>query len=283
MATPAWPQFTGRNPVQFISDDRPSLSITKTQNTLYNNPRIYKISAGNVAKLAPAIDGTAKIAGQGEYSPFGLSLQWAELGYNDYQNLAALVPYNLTFISFRNVGFYGRLLLEGPDSSKPFTADAVACSATFLVLNPSDDGGAATVNRLATPTTLSVTGDAGGGYIPNGTTTYYFLTFHTKFGETLAQSTSHTNGSSGPYANTIAWSWPSSTYCTYASLYCGTKSNGSDMVLMAEVLRGSTAGWTDLVGYAGVSPPGVGLYQQAPSSSNAFTGYWAGGIWVNDT
>lgn len=278
------PQFSGRVPIQFLSAENPSLNVTGS-NALFNNPSIFQVSAGNVAKIIPAIDGTTKISGQGEYAPFALDLEWAQMGFNDYLKLAALQPYLLTFITFRGIGYYGRLVLPGPGNDKPYSADVVKVKATFLVLGPSDAGGAAAVTRIATPTSLSVSNSNSGGFIVHGTKLYYFLTFKTIWGETDSQVVSITAGSSGTsWQNSLTWSWPTGTghgYCTMACLYVGTSSNINQAVLMAEILQTDTASWPDLVGFAGCSPPGVAIYQTPPSVNSAYAGKFQGGLWTN--
>jgi hypothetical protein len=174
------------------------------------------------------------------------------------------------------------MTLNGPTSDKPYTFDIVKCTATFLVLNPSDSGGATTINRLATPTTLAGS-TALGGFIQASLDTHYFLTFHSKYGETDFQHVKVTTGGSGgaTHVNTLTWTWPGNTFCTYASLYCAPANDPTQAVLMAEIISNQSASWTDLVGFAGVSPSGAALYQQPPSVNNAFKGGWNGGDWVN--
>lgn len=275
------PQFTSRQPVQFISDDEPSLSIT-TASPLQNNPNIYVVSAGNVAKSIQVINGTNKITGQGEFPPFALDIEWSIMSYSDYQRLAALQPFWLTFISHRNLGFYGRMLLGGPGTNKPYTADVVQAKAQFLVLNPSDDGSAATVKRIPAPATFSATTQPAAGFIPNSTTTHYWLTFHSIYGETTPTETSITTTGAAS-ANTLTWDWPSDTdYCTYASLYCGSSYNVDNCQLMAEILSGQSPTWIDLVGFNGINQPGAALYQQPPTANTAYRGQWNAGIWQNE-
>lgn len=279
-------KFASRSPVQFICDDSPSISIT-TANPLANNPKVFKVGPGNVEKIVPSVDGTSKITGQDEYAPFALDIEWPQISFTDYMRLASLVPYYLTFIDYRNNGYYGRMILSGPGADKPYTADVVSCTATFFVLGPSSDGNANGVNTLPFPPTMDVDSTESAGYIKHSVTTWYFLTFHTIYGETVPQYTSITTGTSGTgYMNTVTWSWPSSNYCTYASIYAGTSAapNGSGTpLLMAEILSNQTPAWNDLVGFAGISPAGAALYQQPPLVNNAYTGKWYGGIWVNGT
>ena len=156
------PGFSGRVPVQFLSADKPSLNISGS-NVLFNNPEVFTVEVGNVAKSVQLLNGTNAITGQGEVPPLALAIEWAQMGYNDYLSLSNLQPYNLTFISHRNLGYYGRMVLSGPSNAKSYTSDVVKATATFFVINPDDTGGAATVNRIATPTTFSGATAAGNG------------------------------------------------------------------------------------------------------------------------
>jgi len=219
--------------------------------------------------------------------PFALDIEWQQLGYNDYLSLSALAKYWLTFVDYRNNGYYGRMFLNGPSASKPYTADIVECVATFIPVGPSDDGSANACNRIATPTSLNASTASSTGFIGGTVDTSYFLTFHSKWGETDYQHVHQESGSgAGPtWANTLTWNWPSSNFCTYASLYCGPNSDPTQSQLMAEILSSQAATWTDLVGVAGISPPGSSFYKTPPTLgvNNAFTGNFEGGCWQNGT
>ena len=176
------PMYASRVPFQFLSADAPSLNVTGATN-LANNPLQYFIPPGNVGKVDLGINGQSYFRGDGEFAPFALELDWNELAIADYQKLAALRPYLITFIDIRNNGYYGKLMMSGPKSIKG-TADLVSTTGSFCVLAPSDAGSANAVNRIAAPGAFTVTlGAASSGYIPSSTTLYYWLTFSSLWGE----------------------------------------------------------------------------------------------------
>lgn len=274
------PYFTTRTPVQFLAADAPSLNITGAT-SLINNPAVFNVPIGSQMTSVQGIDGLNYISGAGEFPPFYLELQWKQLGYNDYLKLAALAPYYLTFVSYRNIGYYGKLLLEGPKSAGVKTADVLQLKAQFFVLSPSDAGGAATVNRIATPTSLSVTNSntANTGYIPASQATYYWLTFSSKYGETLPQASGSISNTNANTYNSISWTWPSSTaYCEKASIYVSNTNSQASSKLLGEVPNGLSATWSDYVGYQSAL-----VNRQPPTASTAYRGQWMGSIWTNET
>ena len=274
------PNFTTRVPIQFLVPDNTSLNITGAT-ALFNNPRTFYVQPGSVAKIDMGINGTTYFRGDGEYAPFALEMTWAQLGYTDYLALAALRQYFCHFVSFRNLGYYGKLVLDGPKSDQTKVSDVVSTKAIFYVLAPSDQGGAATINRLPVPSTPSVSqGSAGSGYIPTSVTNYYWLTYSSIWGETTPVAFSQTS-SAASVNNLISWSWPTSSFCTKASLYVSYTNSSSTAKLLAEVINGEAGGpqFTDYVGY-----PGCVVTQTPPTTTNgACRGTWQSGIWSNET
>lgn len=272
-------QFGTRVPVQFISDDKPSLSITTTQNVLANNPSALKVITGTNAKADPDLMGIPHFRGDGEIPPM-LQIEWKELGYNDYLNLAALRPYLVTFITFRNKGYYGKLVMDGPESVMS-SADIVHATGTFYTLAPSDDGGATSVARIPDPSgNLTVSGDggAGSGGIAAGNDQYYYLTFSSEYGETNIDGPHHYHNSADKVAISLSWTWPSSQHLQKATIYNCSDSSGSNPMLVAEIPSALSATWTDFVGYSGLT-----VSQVMPTASTAYNGIWQNAIWHNAT
>jgi hypothetical protein len=274
------PQFTTRVPVQFICTDVPSLSICPANsNLLLNNPAVFNVTPGTVVKMDHGIDGLNYLRGTAEYAPFALDLEWNYLGLLDYQKLAALAPYYIHFISYRNVGYYGKLLLGSMKSVKS-TADIVKLQAQFLPIAPSDQGGASAINRIASPSSFTVAnGGASTGYIPANAQSHYWLTFGSKYGQTLP--TYYGSGVTTSAANTknmITWTWPgSTTKCEGAYIYVNNSNSSSTSRLLGSVPTGLTPTWVDYVGYQGTL-----VNKQPPTSSWAFRGDWQSGIWFNE-
>jgi len=278
--------WTTRTPIQFICPQNTTLNITGLT-ALANNPSMYFIQAGNVGKVDLGLNGTTYFTGDGEYSPFAIQLEWASLGFNDYLKLVALRPYFVSFISFRNLGFYGKLIMDGPKSTAGPTADIVNAKGNFYVLAPSDTGPPtgtqpATINRIAQPdpSTFAIANSGtGNGFIPSGYTNYYWLTYSTIWGETNPTASGLVTSATANTANTVTWVWPTTTaYVSKASLYCASVNDSTQSKLMAELLAGETPTWVDYVGF-----PGCVITQQPPISNGAFRGYWAGGVWINET
>lgn len=274
------PQFTSRVPIQFLSQDQPSLSITASTNSLLNNPKQLDLVSGTTAQLSQGIDGLNYLQGDGEYAPYSIQMQWLQLGYTDYLKMAALRPYYIDFISYRNIGYYGKLITDGIRSGGVKTQDVLKVNATFLVLAPSDYGGSIAVNRIANPTTLAVVNSAttNSGYIGASVAQYYWLTFSSIYGETLPQAVGPITNTHNNTYNDITWTWPSSTaYCTKASIYVSNVSTASSSRLLGEVPNGLTAQWRDYVGFASTL-----VNKQPPSASKAYRGSWCLGKWINE-
>jgi hypothetical protein len=274
------PQFSTRVPVQFVCTDVPALSIVASNgNLLLNNPAIFNVNTGSVMKMDQGVDGLSYVRGTTEYAPFSLDLEWAQIGLNDYKKLAALSPYYIHFISYRNVGYYGRMLLSGLKSVSK-SADVLKLQAQFLPLAPSDQGGAATVNRISAPSSFTVTnGGAGTGYIPANAVSYYWLAFGSKYGQTTPTFYgSSVTTSAANTRNTITWTWPATTAkCDGAYLYVSNQSSSSTARLVGSVPTGLSPTWVDYVGYLGT------VSTKAPQTvSTAYRGDWQSGIWFNE-
>lgn len=272
------PSFTQRVPLQFFVPDNTALNITGAS-VLQNNPVSYKILSGSIGKSDPGLNGTAYYRGTGELPPFSIQMQWKSLGYNDYLKLAQIVPYYVNMVSFRNLGFYGRLALGGPDSSQPGTADVIANQAIFFPLTPSDYGGAQAVSRIAVPPQPTVnTRGANTGFIPSGTALYYWVTFSSDYGETLPSPVKSVTAASND-STSISWTWPTTTsYCSKATIYVATVNDSTQAKLLADVPNGLAATWTDFVGTAGVT-----VNQAPPTANTAYRGSWSGGVWFNES
>ena len=274
------PTFATRVPVQFICPDNTALNIDGISKPfLINNPKYFTVSPGSVAKVDLGINGRSYFRGDGEYAPFALVLEWEYLGYNDYLKLAALRPYFVDFITYRGIGYYGKLVM-GDFKNAPGVADAVGVKGTFYVLNPSDASGAATINRLPDFTTASstVAVSTNSGYIPANTAEYYWGTFSSSYGETAPFYIGTVSSTAASTANVITWVWPTTTnYVTKASIYVSNTPYVTNTLLSADILNGQTPIWTDLVGYAQTV-----IDVQPPTVSTAYRGYWSNGIWMNE-
>lgn len=271
------PNFTQRVPVQILCPDNSALSITGT-NLLTNNPATWTINTGSVAKTQPQLNGVPVYRGTGELPPFTIDMTWKVLGINDYLKIAALVPYYVHLISFRNLGYYGRIIMSGPDSQTAAnTADLVQTKVSFMPLSPSDYGGSQAVNRISVPTLTAAARGANTGYLQSGTTLYYWLTFSSDYGETTPSTVVSVVPGSNDSAS-LTWTWPTTTaYCTQANLYVGTVNDPTQSVLKAEVPVGLPATFIDLGGVYTTT-----INQQPPTVSTAYRGSWLGGVWFNE-
>jgi hypothetical protein len=275
------PLFTQRVPMQFICPDNESLSLDGVNNPyIQNNPNNFFIQVGSVAKIDLGLNGTTYFRGDGEYAPFAITLSWDCLGYKDYLKLAALRPYFIHMITFRNVGYYGKLVFDGPKSLKG-AGDAVSCTGTFYVLTPSDIGGSLAVNRVQNPGNYNVQSTTGvsPGYIQVNVPNYYWLTFSSIWGETDPWLIGAIEQTSSNLANTFSWEWPTDTgYVEKASLYASSTSFPSSSMLLADIPNGLTPVWTDIVGFSGAL-----VSKQPPTNNTAYRGLWSNGIWINET
>jgi hypothetical protein len=276
MPFPSAPKFTQRVPLQFFCPDNPTLNITGST-VLINNPVSYTVNTGTIGKVDAQLNGVPVYRGTGELPPFSIDMQWKVLGMNDYMKLAALVPYFVHMVSFRNFGYFGKLILSGPDSQGAQTADTVQAKALFMPITPSDYGSAQAVNRLTVPTLTVNTRGANTGYIPSTSPLYYWLTFSTDYGETSPSPVV----SKTPLAQdscSLSWTWPTTTaYCTQASVYVSTVNDPTTSKLKAEVPNGLTPTFIDYTATAGTT-----VNQQPPTSNTAYRGAWLGGIFFNE-
>jgi hypothetical protein len=290
---PPAPNFTGRNYIQFLSVDMPSLNISPANsNTIYNNPSIFNVTAGEVSKLDQGIDGLNYFRGIIEYAPTVLDIEWSQLGFTDYQKLSVIQPYYLTFVDYRSNGYYGRLILGGPQGGVSKVADLVALKAAFIVLSPSDANGTTGINavsRMTDPTVSNSSfahaiGSNGTGSIPSGQTNYYWFTFRTIYGETNPLSVGAITPSHANASIQFTWNWPTYTaYCTGASIYVSASNTASSAMKLYDVPVQFASG-TPLAGTAVdyVGAPGAVVNLQPPAVSTAYRGWWAGGLWINE-
>lgn len=273
------PMFTQRVPMQFFCPDNTALSLDGVNNPyIQNNPNNFTVQTGSVAKIDLGLNGRSYFRGNGEYAPFSVTMSWDCLGYNDYLKLAALRPYPIHMVTFRNIGYYGMLVLSGPQSVKG-AGDAVSTTGTFYVLSPSDNGGAASVARAQNPGAYAygLTASIAPGYLPIGVDQYYWLTFSTIWGETDPLYVGTVRAGSNSSA-TVTWTWPTDTgYVDKASLYVGPTTSQTSANLISEVPNGLTPTWTDVVGFSGTV-----VSQQPPTLNTAYRGAWANGIWANE-
>ena len=278
MGTLVAPVFTQRVPVQFFAPDAPSLNITGTS-VLQNNPERWNINTGSVGKTEPGLDGCAYYRGDGELPPFSIDLIWKAISMTDYLKLANLRPYFVHMVSFRNLGYYGKLVLAGPQASAGNTADIVSVKSSFYPLTPSDYGGAQSVARMTAPAALTVTQNAANtGYMATAQTMYYWITFSTKYGETTSYAGSQAI-TNNLCSVSLGWTWPTTTaYCTQATVYCNTVNNLTTSRICAQVPNGLAPTWTDYVGYSGTT-----VTQAVPSTNTAYRGQWMGGVWFSET
>jgi hypothetical protein len=286
MAVLTAPSFSTRMPCQWLSADNPSLNITAANsNLLQNNPSTLKIDSGVVPKIEMGLNGQTLFRGDGEYSPFALTCQWKQLSYTDYQKLAALRPYFVTMITFRNLGYYGKMFMDGGQSDAPKVYDVPATTGTFYALSPSDAGGASTVNRLPVPAGTGLSRkNNGNGFIANGTVLYYWVTFSSIWGETTPTYVGTITATADNSQVQVSWSWPTSSYVQYASVYVNGINLDTDINTckkLADVIYDNTsasAQWVDVVGVAGTSMAAI-----PPATNFAYRGQWQSGIWYNES
>jgi hypothetical protein len=244
-----------------------------------HNPTQYPMAPLSKAQASTPVQmGPNLLAGGVEFAPGAMTLEWDQMSYTEYQELGAFNMLYCTMIDMYDNGYQGWLILNSYTPTAAMAQMVGQVQATFVVAKPAN-GLISTVNILS-PGILSSSVVTSGGSLASGTTLYYALTFFSLWGESALSSVITVNiTSNNSYVN-LSWTGPTSGFYRKARLYIATSSftAGSSALVKAEVYSSFTQEWTDYNGTNGVTATTT-----TPTSNNAFTGIFAGGLWQNMT
>lgn len=240
------------------------------------NPIQIKRKPESVRKYTRTTNGTSVITGSREYPPSEIKLVWNQMDKTDYEGIRPFTGINpIVFVDNNDNGYLGVLVIDSVEQLANKSGWVYAVEASFLVVAPYN-GSSSTINTLAVPTLSVAYGTP--GYIPANTTMYAWATVITPWGESTPGSalTIAPGATANQYAS-ISWTAPTSNYYRKTRLYWNNANSVSSATFLGEVLSGLTQGFTiygPYVAYSTLNPPLFG---------RNFTGYFAGGLWTNDT
>lgn len=239
------------------------------------NYQSQDFTPGNVRKYSQTINGTNIISGDREYPPTEIDIVWPQIDIADYNKLkvfTAITP--CVFVDNNDNGFLGVLVIDKAGQIPGKTSNVWAVSAKFLVLSPYN--GLHTNINAVTPPTLSVFNQSNGFIGPNVTMNFWATAF-TAWGESqvspVASITTPNDGLNN-HSIAIQWVFPSSIYLKKVRLYWNSASMASNSTMLADIQAGFNPSffvYGPFVNYNTINPPLFGT---------AFSGYWAGGQWV---
>lgn len=273
------------NTVQYWTSTQKMRFTTPSGSTyvLSKNPtKMPMVSLTKAKADVPIAPAPNLLNGGSEFSAAAIPLEWQEMDYQEYLNLQ---PYHLqpcTMIDMYDNGYFGWLSLGTFDSLPGVATKSGNVKAAFIVSTPAN-GLNSVVNTLSAPLAGNLTATATtGGSLAASTTLYYVLTFYSNWGQTtMSPVVSVTTGASAGGAVNLAWTAPTSAFFRKARLWISTSNNfaaGSTALIKADVFSAWTQTWTDYCGTSGITSTDT-----LPTFNSAYTGQWAGGLWVNMT
>jgi hypothetical protein len=244
---------------------------TSNTYTVQFNYKSMPIKPGSIRKYTMTTNGTSVIVGDREYPPQEIQLVWDQLDKSDFDALRAFTQISpIVFVDNNDNGWLGVLVIDNAAQVSGLTKNVWAIQASFLVIAPYQ-GRTRSINVLTAPT-LTTTLNAG-GYIPNGTTLYFWSTIWTPWGEsTVSSVTSVTTAFANQFIS-LGWSAPTSPYFKKLRIYWNTTNNPTTATMLTEIQAGFSASFSvygPYVPYSTITPP---IY------NTAFSGFWSGGIW----
>lgn len=270
MAIPTWTALPPRQLVTFYNPSDPLNTFTPQI-----NPVTEKRKPNSVRKYMETTNLGAAIIGDREYPPKEITLTWNQMDDSDYQqfkNMSFIYP--LVFVDNNDNGFLGALVFDSVEQLSKVTKKIWQVQASFLVTAPYD--GLYNAIPKLDPPQLSVTVNSSGGYITFGTNEYFWTTIVTKTGEsTIGQMVSATAGSNNN-SFLLTFAAPVSIYYVKTRIYWNSAPNPATATFLADIFNSQNSTWTaygPYVNYSQLNPP---------SYNSAFTGYWAGALWVAD-
>jgi hypothetical protein len=260
--------------VKFYDPANPSNSYTCNV-----NPTQMPRKASSVRKYVETTGGTSTIFGGREYPTKEIGLNWNVLDYNEFLLMSAFTGISpVVMVDNNNNGYLGVFCIDQVEQLL-VTTKAVRVQASFLVLAPYN-GIESPINAL-TPPTLTATLDANPGYIPNATDIYIWPTVFTPFGESEVGDVLHILSTGANQGYDISFTAPTSLYYKKTRLYWNSTNDPTSATFLSDVQAGfPVVGTTAFIVWTGYIPYNL---ETPPTYGTAFTGYFAGGLWVQTT
>lgn len=258
------------------------VSSTLGTHICVHNPTTYNFVPLTKATAAIPINaGPNVLQGGVEFAAASIPLEWPELDYAEYQQLAAYHLQPSTMIDMLDNGYLGWLILGSWEPPAGVATIVGKCKGAFVVSKPAN-GLSSVINTLANGATISAIVSAGGS-IAASTTLCYGLTLWSSWGESLiGPILTVSTGSTANAMIQLSWTAPTSGYFRRARLYVATSAATLVAASSANVKADVYASWnqtfTDYCGMSGVNSVGT-----IPSVNQAYTGLWAGSLWQNAT
>lgn len=274
--------------VQYWQTTQKMRFISQSGSTTYilskNTTKLPFVSLTKAKADVPISPAPNLLNGGSEFAAAAIPLEWTEMDYQEYLNLQQFHLQPCTMIDMYDHGYFGWLSLGTFDSLAGVATKAGSVKAAFIVSTPAN-GLSSVINTLAAPINgnLSATIATAGGSIAGGTTLYYVLSFYSNWGQTTISPVLTATTATGSSTNmiTLNWTAPTSARFRKARLWISTSNNftpGNSSLVKADVFSAWSQTWYDYCGTSGVTNQDV-----IPKSNGAYTGDWAGGIWVNGT
>lgn len=242
--------------------------------TVNVNPTVVKRKAGTVRKYIKTVNGTGLISGGREYPPAEIVLTWNQIDKTQVEGIRQFAALDaVVMVDNNDQGFLGVLVIDEADQLGGKSGNVWYVSASFLTVSPYN-GTNSVINKLSPPL-LAATVNTSGGYIPN-TSLFVWPTVVTKWGESTPGTVlAPTTAGSNQWVN-VTFAPPASAYYRSTRLYWNSTNNSTTATFLAEIPAGLTAAFPiygPYNAYTNTNPPLLGTN---------FTGYFSGGLWVND-
>lgn len=244
------------------------------------NPTVIKRKPNNLRKYTATTNSTSVILGAFEGPVSEISISYPMI---DISQLEAIIPFTqlspVVFVDNNDAGFYGVLVVDSCEQLNNYTRNVWALDMSFLVIGPYN-GLTTTLPQLTAPTiTATLAGVT--GYIPNPATIYLWATVFTNRSadsESVVGSMTTISNTTPNAAYSLSWTPPSSLYFSKLRVYWNSTNNPVTATLLTECYSGfpsdvpnSFTLFNNYVAYNSESPVSYGT---------AFSGYWAGSIWI---
>jgi hypothetical protein len=239
-----------------------------------NNPATQQFTPGNVRKYVNTTNGTSVIIGDREYPPMEIKLGWEQIDKKDVDGIRIYCGISpVVYVDSNDQGFLGVLMFDQAGQIAGSSANVWQLQASFLVIAPYN-GLLTNINSITPPSLTDVTTTTG-GYIPLSTTTNYWATVFTQWGESTPGAMHAVTTGSGTNTNktVLSFTTPVKNYVK-VRIYWSTGTNFANATFLTDVFTGASPNnsFTVYSAYNQYSPANPPLY------GTAFTGYFAGGM-----
>ena len=244
-----------------------------------NNPTKLPFTPLTKAQASvPIQPGSNTLVGGVEFAASAIPLEWPEMDLAEYQQISAFFYVPCVMIDMSDNGYNGWLIPVAFELEPGVQTKVGKATMKFVVSKPAN-GLSSVINTLTAPT-LSLSQGTGGS-IPNATTLYFAATAWSNWGESTVGPTSSITTTAANSLINISWTAPTSQWYRKLRIYISTSSNllsGNTSLVKAEIFSALNQTFIDYCGTNGVTSTA-----SIPSINQAYTGKYAGGLWINLT